>query len=231
MLADPTCRIKKMMRLVIYASIQFIILTFIAMLFYPGSNWIDKTTTSYSFINNFFSDLGLTKTYSGQSNIASSVLFFIALFSAGAGMTLFFIAFPAFFKSKIISKSLSLLGSFFGILTGLCFITVAATPANLYGYIHGISALWAFKFFPICAILYTAAILTGKDLPKKYSLVFAIFAVLLVGYLILVLKGPSMWTPRGWTIQATGQKIIVYSTLISVWILANGALKNLEKSQ
>ena len=55
--------------LMIVGSIQFIILTFIAMIFYEGGTYIDSSTTGYLFWHNYFSDLGRTVAHSGISNV------------------------------------------------------------------------------------------------------------------------------------------------------------------
>ena len=43
---------------VMVGCIQFVVLTVIAMVFYPGGTHGDPTTKGYSFFRNFFSDLG-----------------------------------------------------------------------------------------------------------------------------------------------------------------------------
>ena len=44
---------------------QFFVLTIIAMLVYPGGTLHDATTDAYSFLNNFFSDLGRSRDFEG----------------------------------------------------------------------------------------------------------------------------------------------------------------------
>jgi hypothetical protein len=55
----------------IYASVQFLLLTAIAMLVYPGGAVYEPDASRYLFFRNFFSDLGATITPSGRPNLAS----------------------------------------------------------------------------------------------------------------------------------------------------------------
>ena len=53
---------------------------------------------------------------------------------------------------------------------------------------------------------------------------FAVFAVLLVAYVVLITTGPSTETANGLKIQATAQKVVVYAVIVSVFIQAWTAL-------
>src|SRR2546428_13670822 len=75
-------------RIVVVIGLLFYLLITLSMLLYPGGTKADPHTQGYSFFTNFLSDLGHTATPSGQSNIASMVLFIIALILAGIGTEL-----------------------------------------------------------------------------------------------------------------------------------------------
>jgi len=209
--------------LVIIACAAFVVLTAVAMLFYPGGTVTDSTTKGYSFFTNFFSDLGMTQSHSKQPSPVSSVLFFVAMVSAGGALVLFFIAFPRLFVETSSGKILSIIGSIFGVVSGICFVGVAFTPANLYLDAHVQFVLWAFRLFPVAVVFYAIAIFRERDYPKRYAWVFVAFAILLVLYILLLEGGPSVRSPEGLMIQATGQKIIGYASIISVLIQAWGA--------
>ena len=83
----------------IVGCIQFVLLTFIAMLFYPGGTHDNPAAKGYSFFNNFFSDLGLTVTPSGETTTISFTLFTLSLTLAGLAIILFFTASTALFKN------------------------------------------------------------------------------------------------------------------------------------
>ena len=219
---------KKAFPLVAVGSVQFVVLTLVAMLFYPGGTITDPATRGYSFFTNFFSELGLTRTHSGGPNTISFILFFVASTLAGAGLALFFVAFRSFFVQSTASKVLSAIGSLFGVISGICFIGVAWAPANLQPALHGQFVMWAFQAFPVAVILYAVAILLHKSYPKRFAAVFLAFAALLVLYVVLMMRGPGFATPQGLMIQATGQKAIVYASIVTTFIQSLGARKQLS---
>ena len=212
---------------VMIACALFVVLTIVAMFFYPGGTVTDPTTVGYSFFGNFFSDLGLTKTGAGDPNTVSAILFVIALTSAGGGLALFFVAFRQFFARSLFDKLLSGIGSIFGVISGLCFIGVAFTPANLYMKAHGQFVMRAFQTFTIAVIFYIVVVFREREYPNRFAFVFVVFAVLLVFYLQLMMNGLGMDMDRStWVVvQVTGQKIIVYASITSAFIQAYGARK------
>ena len=211
--------------LTMFGCVLFVVLTVAAMLFYPGGTLTDPTTSGYSFFVNYFSDLGLTWTHARQPNTVSAILFISALTLVGGGLALFFAAFPQFFTQSRSSKLLSGIGSTFGVISGICFIGVASTPANLCLQTHLTVMMWAFRTFTIAVISYTVAVFRERDYPNRFGFVFVAFAVLLVLYLFLLIAGPAYDSPAGIMIQAVGQKIIVYASVISIFIQALGARK------
>jgi len=216
--------------LVMIGCALFVALTTVAMLFYRGGTYADPSAEGYSFFANFFSELGLTVTRAGEPNTVSAVLWFVAMSAAGAGLVLFFIAFRQFFTSSRWGWLLSGLGSLVGIFSGICFVGVALTPANLYLGAHGRFVLWAFQAFPVAAVLYGVAILREPAYPNRYGWVFLGFAVLLVLYVALMLTGPGRDSFQGLVIQVVGQKIIVYASLLTIFIEAHGA-KRIAQSE
>ena len=215
-------------RLVAIGCILFVLLTAVAMLFYPGGTATDPTTSGYSFFTNFFSELGLTRAHSGGPNTVSFTLFFVALTLAGVGLVLFSLAFRPFFTHSTAGKVLSAIGSLFGIVSGICFIGVAWAPADVQLALHGQFVLWAFQALPVAALLYAAVILLDKSYPKRFAVVFLAFALLLVLYLMLLTRGPSFDTAQAVMIQATGQKLIVYASIVTILIQSLGARKQLS---
>jgi hypothetical protein len=219
---------KKPFQFTMVASVQFVILTIIAMWFYPGGTSENPSSEGYDFFRNFFSTLGLTVANNGETNTISFVLFVIALSLAGLGLVIFFIAEPQFFTSRRSIKILSLIGSIFGILSGLSYIGVALTPANLLPEAHGLFTLNAFRLFLVAVIFYLIAIVVNNRYLNIYAVVYFFFAVLLALYIYLMMQGPSMGTPEGLIIQAAGQKIIAYASIICMFIQGYGATKQIE---
>ncbi len=209
-------RADHLMRWVMLAIAQFVVLTLLAMLFYAGGNQLDAAAPGYSFTRNFFSSLGLTVAY-GQPNTLSASLFFIAMTGAGLGLIAFALGFPACVSSTPLSKWAAWLGSAVAILSGACFIGVALTPANLDRPRHLFFVYWAFQLFPAAVLFYVTAILLDKNYPNRHALLFAVFGAALVGYVWLINAGPNIDTLKGLMIQAVGQKIIAYFSLITVF--------------
>ncbi len=193
----------------------FVLLTVIAMFLYPGGLYTGELTTHYDFFHNFFSDLGRITVEDGRSNIVSAILFFFALSIAGIGLIFFFIAFRQFFRSERTGNILSLIGTITGIASGLCFVGVACAPYDLVLDIHYQFVIWAFRMFFVTVSIYAYVIFRQNDYPRVYGWIFAAFAIFLAAYIGLLEFGPEASTPSGLVIQATGQKIIVYVSIIS----------------
>ena len=64
--------------------------------------------------------------------------------------------------------------------------------------------------------IYAYVIFRQKDYPHRYGWIFIVFTLFLAAYIGLLEFGPEANTSSGLVIQATGQKIIVYVSIISV---------------
>lgn len=197
---------------------QFVILTLAAMLFYAGGTSTDPTTARYQFFTNFFSDLGMTVAHNGEANTISFLLFSLALSLAGLSLIAFFLLLPRFFQTDRLGLTLARLGMVFGIIAGLCFIGVAFTPANLLLTAHVSFVYGAFGSYFVAILFLLVAMLKVPAFVTRYLIVLVIFTVILGGYVWLLLYGP-----RELTIQVTGQKIVAYASIITVFIMAYGA--------
>jgi hypothetical protein len=204
--------------------VLYIILTIVAMFFYPGGTYTDTTTQGYSFFKNFFSELGRLHTRAGAPNFISAALFFPAQIFAGLSVITFSLAFPQFFGHARGGRISCMIGSILGALGGIYFIGVAFTPADILLRAHLHFVLWGFRMFSAAALFWAIAIFRHGTYLKRYAWIFVGFGVLLIGYILLMVYGPSYReTVQGTIIQATGQKIIVYASLASIIIQAQGA--------
>lgn len=204
---------------------QFILFTFIGMLFYAGGTSLDPTRPGYSFFQNFFSEIGLTVAHSGESNIIAFIFFSLAFFIVGITLMPSFIAFPFFFKKTKIEKWFTTTGSVIGLFTSFCFIGITFVPADINIAAHAWFVQMGFISGFVVSLLYSTAIFLNKTYPKKYSYNFMVFTAFLASYLILMLMGTDIETIEGLTIQATGQKIILYTFAICLFIHGYGAWK------
>jgi len=205
----------------------FVLLTVIAMFTYPGGLFTGELTSHYDFFRNFFSDLGRIRVEGGISNIVSAILFFFALSIVGNGLIFFFIAFRDFFKVDRIGNILSSMGTAIGIASGLCFVGIGFAPYDLFFDIHYQLVIWAFRTFFVAVSIYAYVIFRQTSYPRSYGWIFAGFAIFLAAYIGLLEFGPSAESPQGLVIQATGQKIIVYVSIISA--MAQARLAYLQR--
>ena len=210
-------------RIVMWACGLFIGLTIIAMFFYPGGTWADHTTVGYHFFQNFFSDLGMRTAHNGVVNPVAAALFFVALTGAGLGLVLFFLTFPRFFADHGWLKWLSWLGTAVGVWSGISFVGIAFTPADVFMDAHVSFVYRAFLSLPVAIFIFAIAIWRHPTFPKRYAAVLFSFTICLIGYVWLLFFGPSGVTAQGLDYQATGQKLIVYIAIGSMLYLASGA--------
>lgn len=226
-----TRNLERVIRFTIITAVQFVLLTLVAMLFYPGGTGQNPDSRGYDFLRNFFSDLGLTVAHNGEPNTLSMILFMIALSLAGLGLILFFVVWPRYFWHSWLLRGLSVTGSFFGIGAGISFIGVAFTPANLLLEAHVDFVFAAFISFFVAALFYSLAIFRNIACPNRYGIVFLVFTVLLGTYVWLLFNGPETSTDQGLIIQVVAQKTIAYASIISLFIQATGAQTLLEQAK
>ena len=199
----------------------FVVLTGLAMRFYPGGTALDSGSVGYHFWSNFFSDLGRTHARNGAPNRVSSLLFQCALSAAGAALAIFHLGLARLLWTGALRRALGAdcaivgLGAC-GAAAGVCFVGVALKTADVAPYWHAFYVVWAFRFF-LAASLFSASVISAqKRFPRALAWITAVFTVLLLAYLVLIARGPSPATLRGLMIQATSQKLIVYAAIASV---------------
>ncbi|MFX0104762.1 MAG: hypothetical protein ACFE75_04675 [Candidatus Hodarchaeota archaeon] len=209
----------------ILGCIQFMILTIIAMLFYKGGTYIDKSTMNYLFWYNYFSDLGRTLSHSGVPNMISYILFTVTLALWGISQFPFYIAFPSLFENSKRLKKLSIIGSVFGIFTGICYIGIAFTPSDILSFIHDLFVVLGFGSIFLCLILISYTIFQDKNYPNFYAKILAISAIILSVYYLSFFLVQTGNNSIRLLVAATGQKIMIYTLLICSIIQGYGALK------
>jgi hypothetical protein len=211
-------------RITIAVSILFFVLTIIAMQLYPGGTITDAHVHGYSFFFNFLSDLGRAATPNGQSNLPARILFTTALSMGSLGVALFFVAMTQFFPAPGRAQLLSRLSAICSLVTCICFIGVALMPVDLVPQIHYAFLNAALLAFLITFLLLFSAVLLTPGFPHDVVWIFSGFALLLATYslllLVLLFFGPDHGSTAWEVIQATGQKIIVYASILTALIQA-----------
>jgi hypothetical protein len=211
--------------LALVGCLQFIVLTTVAMFYYPGGTHTNNDTVGYSFWSNFFSDLGRRAAFTGASNAVSHVLFVIALCFAAVVLALAFVAFPRLFTREKSARRLATLGSIVGIISVISYIGIAAQPYDLHQTTHKLFVYVGFTAFLVVVALFSAAIFRDKLYPNAYAFTYLGFAIILALYLVLLFAGPKAATEWGNRIQATGQKIVVYAEIVCMFIQSYGGLR------
>ena len=140
---------RRVFGVVLAACALFILLTTLAMFFYPGGQGDNLAARGYSFTENFFSDLGRAEALNGRPNPVASLLFIAALTLAGLGMALFFLAFEQFFRRDRLTRLLAWTGSGLGVVAAAAFIGVAFAPADANPVWHYRCVTIAFRLFPL----------------------------------------------------------------------------------
>jgi hypothetical protein len=202
----------------------YIVFNPLAMLLYPGGTLIDQDARGYSFLENFFSDLGMAHTYAGKAKVVSLVLFASALALIGIAFVLFFAMMPSTFTETRLERVSSRLGSVGGVLAGVSCMGIAATPWDLYLGAHMIFSYCLSVSFLLAVVCYLLAILKSADYPTGYAAAFGAYLVILAAYVGLMFLGPDTDTRTGLVILAVGQKVAIYSGMMCWFAQFLGAL-------
>lgn len=205
------------------AAVQFLVLTVIAMVVYPGGATFHERSGRYLFFGNFFSDLGATRTVDGHGNLASHVLFAIALGVVGIAFAVFAPVWRSVSRAAGSGAVAAAIAFGSGVISGLGFIGIAATPWNLVYDAHNLFVRIAFGLLLIFVGAMTVVQMqTGR--PRAFTVVNLAYLAVLVGYVVMLFAGPGLDTAGGFRAQVIAQKIIVYSSIVNLGIQAFGVL-------
>ncbi len=199
------------------------------MIVFPGGTIHDIELTQYSFLNNFFSDLGRTEDFRGNNN-PSRWIFTATLTIVGISMLAFFNAIPTVFKNDPRFEVLKYVTLVFGIIASICYVGVAFTPWDKFMLGHEISVKVGFSAFFIMSLILTYMIYKDMDYPDIYGHVFIFFNCILLGYIYLLFFGPdARETQQALGLQVVSQKIVVYAEIICMLFQMHGAVVVLNK--
>ncbi|MGE5333624.1 MAG: hypothetical protein ACM3N4_02905 [Nitrososphaerota archaeon] len=209
--------------LVAGVSTLFIVLTTMAMLLYPGGADPVKPTHGYVFFINTFSDLGQVHTQSGANNFPSMVLFTSAMIIVGIGLGAFFVVFSRFFASHSThpwARRVNLLATLVGLGAAVCFIGLGVSPHDQVYVQHQVFTQWAFRLLLLAVILEIVAMRLDGRIPASLLRVNMAFVIILFSYLLLMFYGPAPVNLIGDEIHAVAQKLIVYTSVITIFVQA-----------
>jgi hypothetical protein len=204
--------------LLLYASVQFLILTLVAMVVFPGGTRYSPDATRYLFFRNFFSDLGATHTVSGKPNPVSAVLFIIAAASVGLAL----VVTSGVWKSiEPKATALGRTAQVFAVLAGICFVGIAATPWNLLLREHNFFVKLGFSLL-LGLTVSTLLLQKRAEWPPVYVWLNWLYVALLLSYVYILFEGPRLTTENGLAFQVTAQKIVIYSSILNLGTQAYG---------
>jgi hypothetical membrane protein len=184
----------------IIGTIQFIVLTIIAMLIYPGG---------YYFSDNFFSNLGQTvSANNGLPSMPSRILFIIACTIIAIMNIPFILALRTNFTENKAEKYLSWFGTILNIVSSVFLILLALYPVNIQTEPHMLATRLFFLLFGLSVIIYTPAFFINKH----YNKLIAFYGVLVAAAAIIYMKFLIL--------NAAFQKFTIYF-MIS-WIIVQG---------
>ena len=213
----------------IYASIQFLVLTAIAMLFYPGGAVYELDANRYLFLRNFFSDLGATITPSGRPNLVSHILLVIALGCVGLALILASSTWRVIVVRRQSAQAVGLASQVLETIAGLGFIGIAATPWNLVLDAHNGFVRAAFGFllaYDLCLLV----IQLCNRWSSAYTAANAVYLLLLLAYVGILFLGPRLDTRSGLEFQVAAQKIIVYASVMNLGFQAISIRREVKSS-
>lgn len=189
----------------ILGGIIFVVVTFIAMLTYPGG---------YSFLEYSFSALGLTVINSIPSML-NYYLFVTACTGAAVCLVPFLFAMRTFFTDNTGQKVLSWLGTLLGLGAAPNLSALAIFAGNVFPDIHGNTTRLFFILIMLGILCYSIAILMKSEYENIYALIGFIVVVVCVLHIVGMfgvmtdLFATALW-----------QKIAVY--LLVLWSVFQG---------
>ena len=180
---------------------QFILLSFIAMLFYPDG---------YSFTADYFSYLGTTiNMKTGSPNLVSRILFLIACVVVGASLIPFWLVISTLFTESKLNKYISISGSIMGIISSVCLMGVGIFAEDTHYIVHTSLAKMFFSFIIIAILIYSFAILLNSTYHNIYSFIGIGFSISVIILLYTFRTSIQM--------NIIMQKVIVYG--YSAWVV------------
>ena len=145
---------KKVCIITVIGTSQFLLLTILAMIFYPGG---------YSFWDYHFSDLGREITISGKENGLSKILWSTTVLITSISLIFFFIMMMTLFRENVVEQILSYIVSLLGVISMPLLAGVGLYPTDTYGSEHDFSQKYFFLFFSLSIMIYSVAIILKKD--------------------------------------------------------------------
>tara|TARA_B100000427_G_scaffold234852_1_gene197811 strand:- start:74 stop:829 length:756 start_codon:yes stop_codon:yes gene_type:complete len=220
----------------IYACILFVTLSGLAMYFYPGGSMHNNPSNpnynselnTYSHSMNFFSDLGLYHSWSGEPNFLSNILFAYSLLFVGIGIISFYCGIYFLLKKDQHLILISKIGIIVAFISAIGFILVGFTPSDRLLSEHMFVVNLAFRSFLVVMLIYTYSIFRSSYISNYLSFIYFILFCLVSYYVYILMAGPPMpsvsygqdgfFIPneRDLLFHVVSQKIVIYGLSFSI---------------
>lgn len=184
--------------LAVFGILQFLFLTFLAILFYPGG---------YNFFGYFLSDLGTVRARNGELNQISSALFLVTFSILAGSLIPFWLILRTLFTNSSLERGLSTLGSIMGLLSTPLAFGILLCPMDTQFEAHEFFAFSYTFFLALLILFFSLAILLNQNYPK-YIVVISFGLFIVIGLFEIINFGEY---------QAFVQKIIFLGFII--WLL------------
>ena len=198
----------------IFSSVLFIVGSGISMLLYKGGNRLEQDTGHYSFLLNYFSDLGRIYTYTGNLNLPVSIIYGVTFFQVALVWTAFNVVWPKTLKGE--GAKLAKIGAFVSMFSSLAFVAVIFTPMDMVPKMHDYSVFLAFVLNTIAMFIYAYCVYKNSEYSRKYAVIYTSFLAVQILYIFLMIYGTMLLDDqKGLLLKVSSQKIVVYSLILS----------------
>jgi hypothetical protein len=203
--------------LLLYAAVQFVVLSAIAMRVFAGGTPRNPWAPRYDFWNNFLSELGATHTWAGRRNYASMVLFSIGLATIGVAMVAFARSWRAFAFARSRARGVGLASEYTCALSGSAFAALACSPVDKVLDLHNTLVVVAFGLLFVYAVSLTVVwALNGAAWLQIVSCVAYVAIVIVYFAVVLHAARLGIGTQRARTLLVGSQKIMAYASMLYV---------------
>ncbi|MFX1258870.1 MAG: DUF998 domain-containing protein [Promethearchaeota archaeon] len=176
----------------------YVILTFIAMSFYPGG---------YSFTKHYFSSLGQIRV-NGADNTIARTLFIISCTIVAIAFIPFWLIMPILYEKNNTAKYLSKLGAICGVFSALFLPFIAIVPLD-WGYdVHMIPTDIFFFGTTTTLLLFSIAMFFNEERSNLLGIIGVVFAIVVYLYVFRFFD----------IIRPIMQKIIIYSFILWAFV-------------
>jgi hypothetical membrane protein len=183
---------------------------------YPGGTFRDHATPGYSLTHNFLSDLGMTVAHSGEPNRLGGLLFVLSLTILVVGMGGCLFGFVRIHSKVPASRPWTIGAAVVGALVCAAFVGVALTPENGPLALHIAFTRFAFRAFPLVALLMAVATWRDPGVPRQVPVVWMSFTVALAAYVGVLDFGPRVSAPGGLVTQVVAQKLVTIVAVLTI---------------